>query len=423
MKALVLAGGFPQIELIRQLKEKSIEVLLADYNENPVARQYADQYYQVSTLDVEAITSVARSEQVDFLITVCTDQALLTVAKVSERLGLPCYIDYATALNVTNKQYMKDVFVKAGIPTAKHVILGRLDEAEIRSMDFPLIVKPVDCNSSKGVRKVESLDELKDAFADAVNFSRTSTAVIEEYIKGAEITVDVYVEDGQAHVLSISNSDKIAEEDKFVIFRTIQPAAVNDRVKEQVAVIAQQIADAFGIVNSPMLIQMLTDGDRAYVIEFSARTGGGVKHLLVKHVSGFDVVKAVVDLTLGDKPHVSKKLSQTKYLVNDFIYCKPGVYDHFEGFEELRAEGYLQDYYVFKWRGARFDGIKSSGDRVGGYTVTADTIDELIAKHEEVRRRIKVIDDQGLDMIRHDLLTALKTDGEFIYSDTGSVLQ
>ena len=423
MKALVLAGGFPQIELIRQLKEKSIEVLLADYNENPVAKQYADQYYQVSTLDVEAITNVARSEQVDFLITVCTDQALLTVAKVSELLGLPCYIDYATALNVTNKQYMKDVFVKAGIPTAKHVIRDRLDEVEIRSMDFPLIVKPVDCNSSKGVRKVETPDELREAFTAAVNFSRTNTAVVEEYIKGAEITVDVYVEDGQAHVLSISNSDKIAEADKFVIFRTIQPAAINEGVKAQVAVIAQQIADAFGIVNSPMLIQMLTDGERAYVIEFSARTGGGVKHLLIKHVSGFDVVKAVVDLTLGDKPHVAKESSQTKYLVNDFIYCNPGVYDHFEGFEELQAEGYLQDYYIFKWKGARFDGVKSSGDRVGGYTVTADTLDELIAKHKEVRRRIKVIDDQGHDMIRHDLLTALKTDGEFIYSETGSVLQ
>lgn len=416
-KALVLAGGFPQIELINQLKAREYTVILADYNEAPVAKKFADVYYQASTLDVPAILEIARKERVDFLITVCTDQALLTVAQVSELLGLPCYIDYQTALNVTNKQYMKDVFFRNGIQTAQHVILGELDEAAIAHMNYPLIVKPVDCNSSKGVRRAECLEELRGVFADAVRFSRTNTAIIEEFIDGEEITVDVYVENGKASVLSISNSDKIAEKDKFVIFRTIQPAAVNDDIRTQVAHIAQQVADAFGIVDSPMLIQMLTDGRKAYVIEFSARTGGGVKYLLIRHVSGFDVVKAVIDLTEGKKPSVQECAPRTKYLVNDFIYCKPGAFDHLEGFEELKNEGLMQDYYVFKWQGAEFDGVRSSGDRVGGYTVTADSPEELLRKHREIRSRIRVIDDHGADMTRHDLLTELKTDGTNIYSD------
>ena len=107
MTALVLAGGYPQIALIRELKSRGITTVLCDYYENPVARPYADIFYQESTLDIPAITRVAQQEQVDFLITVCTDQALLTVAQVSEALGLPCYISHETALNVTNKAYMK----------------------------------------------------------------------------------------------------------------------------------------------------------------------------------------------------------------------------------------------------------------------------------------------------------------------------
>lgn len=418
MKALVLAGGFPQIELIKQLKDRGFTVVLADYYEQPVARKYADIFYQVSTLDVDGITEVAQKEEIDFLITVCTDQALLTVANVSERLDLPCYIDYETALNVTNKQYMKKVFVDAGISTAHHVILGKLDRDDVSHLRYPLIVKPVDCNSSKGVRRAESFEELKTVFDEAVRFSRTNTAVVEEYIEGAEITVDVFVEDGMAKVLSISNSDKIAEKDKFVIFRTIQPAAIKESVVEQVKIIAQQIADAFGIKNSPMLIQMITDGERAYVIEFSARTGGGVKYLLIKHVSGFDVISSVIDLTMGIKLHVNCDKPVTKYLVNDFIYCKPGIFDHVEGFEELKEEGILRDYYIFKWSGAEFDGVRNSGDRVGGYTITADTTDELIQKHNVVRERIKVLDSNGRDMARHDLLTDLYSKDGFIFSAT-----
>ena len=422
MKTLVLAGGFPQIALIRELKSRGIVVILADYNSEPVAKPYADKYYQISTLDVDAIRSVAVQEKVDFLITACTDQALCTVAKVSEELGLPCYIDYRTALNVTNKQYMKQVFSEHGIPTARHVVAGRLDRELVSSFRFPLVVKPVDCNSSKGVRRCDDYSELASFFEEAVAYSRTNTAVIEEFIEGLEISVDVYVEDGVAHVLCISNSDKIAEKDKFVISRAIWPAPVPSAVESRIAEIAQRIADAFEIRNAPMLIQFLIDGENVSVVEFSARTGGGVKYLLIQRTCGFDVIKAVVDLTLGELPHVGSSGSfeafeaAPRFMVNDFIYCKPGVFDHLEGFEELKSDGFLLDYYLFKPNGTEFEGVRGSGDRLAGYTISGDAPEELISKHNVVRKRIKAISKRGSDMIRHDLLTDLVAKDGYLFS-------
>ncbi len=412
MKALVLAGGFPQIALLNELRSRNISTVLADYYENPVAKPYADKFYQASTLDIEAITDVARIEKVDFLITVCTDQALHTVAKVSEMLGLPCYIDYQTALNVTNKQYMKKVFVENNIPTAKHVIMGTLDIEKIKDMEYPLIVKPVDCNSSKGVKKVQNIDELTVAFNDAVNFSRTNTALVEEFIVGEELSVDVYVEDGQAHVLSVSSLDKIANNDKFVIFRGRYSKDKYDKVHDLVQGIAQKIADAFGLKNSPMLIQLITDSKRAWVLEFSARTGGGVKFLLIKKASGFDVISAVVDLTLGNKPHVEKVNPQNRFIANEFIYCSPGRFDRLEGFEELKADGTISDYYLFKWQGAEFDTIENSGDRIAGFTVQADTVSELQKKHLKAVDEMRVLDDTGKDIMRHDLLVQVEFDND-----------
>lgn len=405
-KALVLAGGFPQIALIKELKARGYYTVLADYYEEPVAKPYADLFCRASTLDVEAITDIARREEVDFLITACTDQALLTVARVSETLGLPCYIDYQTALNVTNKQYMKKVFNQYGISTAKHTIMAELDMARIEGMRYPLIVKPVDCNSSKGVKRVENEEELRTAFDTAVKLSRTDTALVEEFIDGEELSVDVYVEEGVAHVLSVSTLDKIADNDKFVIFRGRYSSEKVNRVHELVRCIAQQIADAFGLKNSPMLIQMITDGERAFVLEFSARTGGGVKFLLIKKASGFDVISAVVDLTVGNKPHVQRVTPENKYITNEFIYCKPGRFDHLEGFEELKADGTISDYYLFKWKGAEFDTIENSGDRIAGFTVQADTKEELLRKHNEAVAAMRVLDDRGNDMMRRDLLTA-----------------
>ena len=116
MKALVLAGGLPQIVLINQLKERNVTTVLADGNANPIARPYADIFYQVNIFDVEAIKDIAVREKVDFLITCCADQVLLVVAQVSEMLGLPCYIDYETAQRVSDKREMKRIFWENGHP-------------------------------------------------------------------------------------------------------------------------------------------------------------------------------------------------------------------------------------------------------------------------------------------------------------------
>lgn len=405
MKALVLAGGFPQIALIQELHSRGIVVVLADWNKEPVAKKYADIYYQVSTLDVEAIRKVAVDEAVDFLITVCTDQALLTVAKVSEELGLPCYIDYRTALNVTNKQYMKEVFVKHNIPAAKHIVLDEFREEDIAGFQFPLIVKPVDCNSSKGVVKVTGVEELVAAFAQAKAFSRTHTAIIEEFIQGQELSVDAYVEDGTATVTSVSVSEKIQDNEKFVIFRSLYPANISEALQKQISETVQKIATAFGLRNCPMLIQMLSDGENAYVIEFSARTGGGTKYLLIETACGFDVIKAVVDLTLGEPVHLQMRPAKKKYLISEFIYCKPGEFHHLEGFDEAKQQGIIKDYYPFIWQGAQFDAIASSGDRVAGFSIEGDTLEELQEKHLAANKMLCVADPQGRDIMRHDLLT------------------
>ena len=92
MKAFVIAGGVPQIELLKQLKSRGMTTVLADGSPYAVARPYADIFYHVDIFDIPAIKEIAEKEKVDLLLTVCADQVLLVVAEVSEMLGLPCYI-------------------------------------------------------------------------------------------------------------------------------------------------------------------------------------------------------------------------------------------------------------------------------------------------------------------------------------------
>lgn len=408
MKALILAGSCPQIELMKQLKERNIDTILADNNVNAVARPFADEFVKVDILNEEAVKAVAVEKQVDFLIAVCADQVILTVAKVSEELGLPCYIDYDTTCKVSDKGYMKDIFHQYDIPSSRHVFMAELDMEKLKGMSYPLVVKPVDAYSSKGVRKCTNEAELRQFFDEASHISRSGVVIVEEFVEGAELTVDFQIVDGKAHFLSASNTEKVNYADRFLAFRTRFPAAVSPATIERIKVIGQKIADAFQLKNTPMLIQLLTDDKKESVLEFSARTGGGAKYLLLKMATGFDPITAVIDLTLGNHVEVGEVKSESNLITNEFLYCYPGVFDHLEGFEELKQEGVIAEYWQFKWKGAEIFNAATSSDRVASITIKADSYEDLVAKHNEAAGRIRMIDRDGKDIMRHDLLTDIR---------------
>lgn len=402
MKILVLAGGSDQVALISELRGRGHYVILVDYFENPPAKIYADKHIIASTLDVEKVKEIAIEEKVDLITTACTDQALLTVANVSEQLGLPCYLSYKIGLNVTNKSYMKKVLVENGIPTAKFVILDRLDYRLIKGFDFPVVVKPVDCNSSKGVKRIDTFDELPEYLEQAIEFSRTKTAIVEEFKVGNEISVDYYVEGECAKLLCVTSSLKIKNKNSFTILCSDYPA-INAEQEERLKVIGNQVAKAFDLKNCPLFIQMIVDGNDINVIEFSARMGGGSKYNLIQTLSGVNIMSKYVDLVLGDTPTVNPS-KQVNYCKMVYLYCFPGIFDHIEGLAELKEDGIVDAYFEYKTVGMRITQAETSGDRPAGYLITADTADELAEKLQYADSHIRVLSDEGVDIMMHGLL-------------------
>ena len=401
MKILVLAGGSDQIALISELKNRGHKIILVDYFENPPAKRFADKHIIASTLDVDRVKEIAVLECVELITTACTDQALLTVANVSEQLGLPCYLSYQTGLNVTNKSYMKKVLAENNIPTAKYIILDKVDLSAIKDFRLPLVVKPVDCNSSKGVRRIDEINDLPKYLEEAINFSRTKTAIVEEFKVGNEISVDYYVEGSEAKYLSATSSIKIKNTNSFTILCSDYPA-VNSEQEKKLRIIGNQVATAFGLENCPLFIQMIANGDDIDVIEFSARMGGGSKYNLIRVLSGVNIMSKYVDLVLGNKPNVNPS-KQVKYCKMVYIYCKPGSLDHFEGIEQLKSEGVIDAWFEYKTKGMEFTHAETSGDRAAGYLVTADTAEELQSKLNYADSHIAVISNVGDDIMLHGL--------------------
>lgn len=406
MKILVLAGGFDQIALINELKNRNHDVILADYFPNPPAKKYAHKHYQVSTLDEDAIFNLAKKENVDLLTTACTDQALLTVAKVSEKLNLPCYISYETALNVTNKEYMKKVFYDNSIPTSKYFIIKSINDLEniFSQMSFPAVVKPCDCNSSKGVIKVKNTQDAYKAIEDALNLSRSSTAIIEEFKEGIELSVDVWIDQEDAKILSASTTSKIKNnKDSFTIYQSKYPVEISDVAKNKIQDIARKISRSFNLMNCPMLIQLIVNGDEVNVIEFSARMGGGTKYQLIEEMSGINIMQVYVNRVLGDihqiiNPNPSKKMIELNY-----VYATNGIYQNIINFDTAKETNLIKNYFVYKESGSVIEKATTSSDRIAGFLLEADTPEELLNKRKKAVQLLDVLDKNGHSMMIKDI--------------------
>lgn len=401
-KVIVLGGGADQIALINELHRRGKYTILIDYFENPPACSIANEHIRESTLDVIAVKRIAVEKKATLIVTACTDQALLTMAKVSEELSLPTYISYKTALLVTNKSYMKNLLYNNNIPTAKYIIVESPTDELLETLCYPLVVKPVDSNSSKGVKRVHLKSDIKDAIHTAMSFSRTHKAIVEEYKEGEEISADFYIEGKRVKLLSVTNSIKICNTNNFTIIKSIYPVEGVDEI--QILSIAQRIADVFNLENCPLLIQMIQNKDGDYfVIEFSARIGGGSKYYLIETISGVNIMSVYVDRLLEIYTPITPK-SLVNYAQMVFLYCRNGVIKKFYGFEKLKKNSVILDYFLYKSVGMSIEKVENSSDRAAGVLIIGNTIEELNEKVALTKSVLRVENEEGDNILRIDLI-------------------
>lgn len=405
MKIIVLAGGNDQAALIQELRHKfkDVEVLLIDFAPNVVAAKYADRHIVESTMDLAKVKEIAMQEKADYIITACGDQPLLTMAVVSEELGLPCYLSKMQVLNLTNKMYMKRLMVENDIPTSHFKTFTSKNVIDTTGLNYPLIVKPVDSNGSKGVRKCKDRAELNKYLPEAFRFTLSDTVIVEEFCEGVEISADFYICDGKAKKVMWSQLNKYKVDDSTqVIYQSIIPPALSEKASETLMQVANKIAKGYDVDNSPLLVQAMVSGDDVKVIEFSARLGGGAKYKTIQNVTGFNVLRANLESMLGEKPEVEIE-DDGRFYSRCHIYTSGGVFTAIEGLEELQQRNIIDEYVLTKPFDVTTGSPKSSSDRVASVFISASSNEELKGKIKDAITNLKIIDEKGEDMLYREM--------------------
>lgn len=396
--AIVLGGTHDHKYLIKLLKQKEYYVILIDYLENPPAKVDADVFIQESILDKELVLKIAKEIGAELVIATCIDQALETSSYVSEKLGLPCHLNYLTALNLTNKKHMKTLMFEKNIPTSNFKILN--DEKEIpviKNLKLPLVIKPVDANSSKGVYKINDINEVSNFFTKSLIFSKTGEVIVEEFVEGKELSVDVFIENYKPKVLLITENVKSkVNPQAFTISESIYNNDLEIKVISKIAKIAEKITNALHISNGPLLIQCIYNEreDLINVIEFSSRIGGGSKFFYIKYMTDIDILDIFIDTILGISRSISNVRNKHKNAKIKYLYTHEGTISEYLNFEELKNSGVLSEYFIYKDIGSYVGESSKSTDRCSGILIASDNLLNLKQKEIQCLNSVQVLNEK-----------------------------
>ena len=402
-KAIVLGGTFPHRHLIQKLKDRGYYTILVDYYETPIAKDVADKHIQASTLDKDEVVRIAKEEGAELVIASCVDQANVTACYVGEKLGLPHPYSYQASLNVTDKVAMKRIMVENGIPTSRHYIINSLQEFQEHSLSYPIIVKPADSNSSKGVRKLEIDEPNKELYIQkALDLSRNGAAVVEEYKVGKEVGVDCIIKDHKAYVIMTRERRKILSNNDAIqqIYGSFWPADITLVQLERLRIIAEKIGTAFNINNSPLMMQTIVNDSDINVIEFGARIGGGENYHIIDELTGYDFIEQSIKSFIGEDIDLNFHNAK-EYLADNYIYIKAGTFGQMVIDDCVKNDILYSN--VYRKFGAEVGSDISSNNRVGVFVVKADTTQELLQKISRIVNHMEVFNDKGNPVMRKDI--------------------
>lgn len=387
MKRLVILGGSDgTISSFRAARRLGLGTICVDMRADAPGVREADEFLHLSTRDVAAVaTALAGRDDVVGVHAPGTDINLPSLVALTGRLGLPCGLT-AGALRVSSdKAYFREVCARLGLAGPAYVS-GTAGEVarDAARLAFPVIVKPVDSGSSRGITVCASPAELEEAAADAAAASPSATVIAEELVTGRDLCGEAFLRDGRVALLGLS--DRVVEAPRVVaIGHDMFPRddALSAEVIRQLELVCAEV----GYTDGPVNLDLFVTGDGIVLIEMGARLGGNGMGEALGLMHGVDTVSAAVQLAVGERPDLLPR-EPRHAAVRMLRAPAAGTLVALDGVAEARALPGVADVVVTTLPGepvvpytecrAKLGYVLASGATAGELATTLAAVDDLI---------------------------------------------
>ncbi|MDR1862441.1 MAG: ATP-grasp domain-containing protein [Treponema sp.] len=391
-RILILGAGVMQGPALKIAKEMGLETVAADVDGRAPSIPLADRFERVDLKDKEGIEALARSLMEDGglagIMTAGTDFSA-TAAWAAERLGLPG-IPYETALDASDKERMRRRFRAAGVPSPEFIILNGSPPPDFSlPFSWPAVVKPVDNMGSRGCRRVDNFAELRDALADALKFSRSRRAIVEEYMEGPEFSVDALVYSGEITICGLADRH-IFFPPYFIEMGHTMPTDLPLEKARALLEVFKAGVRALGIDNGAAKGDIKLTPKGPMIGEIAARLSGGyMSGWTYPYASGVLPTRGAIQICLGKKPDRLEPEKTWTCAERAFISI-PGKVLSIHGIDEASSIPGVKDLFLRIEQGSSVIFPENNVTKCGNVISAAAGREEAVRSAEEAARAVLI---------------------------------
>ena len=349
-KILILGTSLASVEIVQTAKNMGCYTIVTDNlpPELSIAKIEADEYWMISTDDLDGLEQRCKEENVNAVFAGISEFNLDRVKELTKRLGLPCYIEEAAWKYARDKSAFKEKCREVGIPIVDEYKLSDPPAAqELIGIEYPVVVKPVDGTGNKGLSICHNSEELIAGCEKARSNSASRNILIERYITGDESWHYYYLAEGEIrHVYC----GRVYRQPGYPTFLYLLGASsVQDSYEYKELLDDKCIAFLrnIGCKRGIAWFQFIRDEKgRYYALEMAERMSADSSGKSIKKAIGVNAIEWMLDIALGND-HTADMIPQSSEPPYKSVHCvyyhfanREGIVKSIQGYDELDKEKY-----------------------------------------------------------------------------------
>ena len=344
-KLLLLGTNMATCDMVNYAKSKGVHTIVSDYldPENSPAKRIADEYWMISTDDIDLLEKKARENQVNGVIAGISDFNLKKALILCEKLDLPFYCTRDQMDVCSDKKRFKQLCRKHGVPVVpEYSIDENFKPEELRKIEYPVIVKPVDNTAGRGISICNNEYELHAAYEKAKSFSESKDIIIEPYMHSNEVTMFYAIQEGNIYLTAMldrytnNRHGQIIPLPVAYFFPSIHLKTYQETLDNNVI----EMFKSIGIRNGTIFIQSFIENGEFKFYEMGLRLAATQEYHILASESQINTMEMIVNYALTKKmsevdiaEYVNPNFKQVYCIINFLV--KPGDIGKIVGTNEV----------------------------------------------------------------------------------------
>ena len=384
-KKLMLLGGLRYLlPVIESAHKLGYYVITCDYLPDNIAHKYSDEYHNVSIIDKEAVLALAKELQIDGIMSFAVDPGVVTAAYVQEQMGLPAFGPYESVCILQNKDRFRNFLTQHGFNVPKAKGFASIEEAMAEKYwyPWPVIVKPTDSAGSKGVTRVDRLEDLRPALEVAFAHSLSKRVIVEEFIEkaGCSSDTDSFSVDGELKFVSFSAQRfDVHAPNPYTPSAYSWPSTMTAEQEAELTSEIQRLLKLLGMRTSIYNIETRvgTNG-KPYIMEVSPRGGGNRLAEMLRFATGVDLITNAVRAAVGDEVVAVEQKPYNGHWAEVILHADKDGYFFSLDMDSVFKEKHVKQIDLWVKKGDKVSAFRGANDAIGTLVLQFDTEEELV---------------------------------------------